>query len=82
MQCPFSDLGDRAVMRKVCDLREPPDTSKIRVDCPLLLRAFVLEGIDFDPAHRPTFAELAHRFCPLDAFLAKHLEMADPEVQT
>ena len=75
-------MGDRAVMRKVCDLREPPDTSIIRGDCPPLLRAFVLEGVDFDPARRPSFAELAHRFCPLDAFLAKHLESADPEVQT
>ena len=67
-------------MRKVCDLREGPDTSLMRDDCPPLLRAFVAEGIEFDPALRPSFAELARRFCPLDAFLAKQLE-ADPQVK-
>ena len=47
----------------------------VRKDCSPVLQALMHEGIAFEPEHRPSFAELAQRFCPLDVFLAKHLQV-------
>ena len=53
-----------------------PDMSKIRAECAPLVRALLEEGLASEPAARPSFAQLAQRLCPLDAFLAKHIPSA------
>jgi hypothetical protein len=53
-----------------------PDMSKIRAECAPLVRSFLEEGLASEPAARPSFAQLAQRFCPLDSFLSKHIPSA------
>ena len=72
---PFLEFEDAAtIMHTICN-RGKPNMRQVRSDCPPVLKAFMDEGIAFEPERRPTFAELAQRFCPLDVFLAKHLEV-------
>ena len=61
-------------MHTVCS-RGKPNMRLVRKDCSPVLQALMHEGIAFEPEHRPSFAELAQRFCPLDVFLAKHLQV-------
>jgi len=72
---PFEGLSEAATMSHIVR-GKGPDLSKVRADCSLLLRAFLEEGMALEPARRPSFAELAQRFCSLDSFLAQHMRSA------